>query len=97
MFGGIVSQEVGRFWKEDNLNTLRSSDPGAFIELNDPRSIKVAANFLILPHEMGTCPITETRVLAIRPHGRLKFAPYWYAMRVGGGAVRKVWLDGIRR
>ncbi len=41
--------------------------------------------------------ITITRVSAPGPDSERTFTPYRYAIRPGGGVVRRVWLDRIRR
>ena len=45
----------------------------------------------------GTRISTETRVLAVDPASRRRFALYWLVIRGGSGAIRRSWLHAIAR
>jgi hypothetical protein len=52
-----------------------------------------AMNFLI----DGSLLSTETRVFASTAKARRIFAVYWFAIRLGSGFIRRMWLRAIRR
>ena len=97
VFGGVVSDRIGRVWEKDNSKCMKFSCPAAFDDFHDEGYIKVAANMNIDPCEGGSMLTTYTRVRPTTAASRHSFTPYWYAIRLGGGMVRKAWLDGIRR
>jgi hypothetical protein len=71
---------------------------------NDPpREVVIATT---LPHDTeammnflvdGATVSTETRVRATTARGKRYFAVYWFAIRLGSGFIRRMWLRAIKR
>lgn len=97
VFGGIVPADIIRVWNEEAGRHILIRDRRQFEAFDDADCMKVAAHFLLVPEGGRTDLRAETRVAALSPRGRLMFAPYWFAIRIGGGIVRRVWLNGIKR
>lgn len=63
-----------------------------FQKMGNPKTVKVAMNFLLHNNVL----ITETRNLPTDNYARIFFTIYWSIIRFGSGLIRKSWLKGIR-
>jgi hypothetical protein len=55
-------------------------------------------NFLVVPDQYNRSNLsTETRVHARTARGKRLFALYWFAIRLGSGFLRRMWLRAIKR
>jgi hypothetical protein len=71
---------------------------GDFLELDRPGFCKAAMNFRLRDEGGGWIRLsTETRVLALDPSARRRFAVYWRVISPGSALIRKMWLEAIRR
>ncbi len=71
---------------------------GDFLEVDRPGFCKVAMNFRLREEGAGWVRLsTETRVLALDPSARRRFAVYWRVISPGSAFIRKMWLEAIRR
>ena len=87
----LVLGGVGRFWRLDGgLRRVGAPDWTAWAE---PGYAKAVTNLRAEPGRLST----ETRVQATDEGARRAFARYWFAIRVGSGAIRRDWLRAIRR
>ena len=70
---------------------------GDFVELDRPGFCKAAMNFRLREEGDGWIRLsTETRVLALDPSARRRFAVYWRMIAPGSALIRKMWLEAIR-
>jgi hypothetical protein len=77
------------------VTRLRAGD---FLELDRPGFCKVAMNFRLRDEGGGSVRLsTETRVLALDPSARRRFAVYWRVISPGSALIRRMWLEAIRR
>jgi hypothetical protein len=71
---------------------------GDFLGLDRPGFCKVAMNFQLRDEGSGWVRLsTETRVLALDPSARRRFAVYWRVISPGSALIRRMWLEAIRR
>jgi hypothetical protein len=69
-----------------------------FLELERPGFCKAAMNFQLRDEGGGWVRLsTETRVLALDPSARRRFAVYWRVISPGSALIRRMWLEAIRR
>lgn len=92
----IVSGLVGRFWQPDG-GLRQITDTDAFVKFCEHGTAKLAMNFLFLPEANGTRLVTETRVFCPDSRSQILFTPYWLAIRLGSGFIRKRYLRAIKR
>ena len=94
----IVFGLVGQFWKLNLGEAPHIPDPQAFLSFNHPAYAKVAANLLVTDIGDGhTKCSTETRVYALAPSTRRKFAFYWWIISMGSAFIRMLWLQAIKK
>jgi len=96
-FGGIVDSRIIEVWDAGTQRPRKLASMQEFIDFDEAKYLKVAAHFHVIEDGDYTRLEAETRVKALSPDGILRFAPYWYAIRMGGGLVRRAWLDGVKR
>lgn len=80
---------AGRFWRLDyGLQPL--DGPAAFLACNHPGLARLVLWFGVEALPDGRRVVhTCTRVLCHDWRARLLFAPYWYAIRLGSGLIRR--------
>ena len=72
--------------------------PWDFAEFDRPGFCKVAMNFRLRDEGGGWVRLTtETRVFALDPSARKRFAPYWRVISPGSAFIRRMWLNAVRR
>ncbi|QVN20644.1 hypothetical protein [Burkholderia pyrrocinia] len=86
---------VGRFWRP-TTDVRAIADATAFVRHDDPRDAKLVLRFEVVGLASGAyilrtetfihCPIARTRRL---------FTPYWLAIRLGSGWIRRRMLAAI--
>lgn len=88
---------IGRFWHLDyGLRTVADGD--AFMTFAETDAAKLVLSFLATDVGHGrTRLVTETRVFCPTAATRLKFLPYWIAIRPVSGLIRRRMLGSIRR
>ena len=93
----IVYGLVGRFWRPDyGLEPI--SDGAAFLAFETGHAAKLALSFRTQRDPDGrTRLVTETRVSCPSRAARLKFTPYWLAIRPVSGVLRRRTLASIKR
>lgn len=93
----IVFGLIGQFWKPDGGKALSIHEPNAFLAFDDARYAKVAANLFVQDIDGEVRCSTETRIHALAPATRRKFAFYWGIISMGSGIIRVLWLRAIKR
>jgi hypothetical protein len=100
--GEVPRQEVaigavGRFWRLTTNRPLPLKDRVDFMQFTAPGYARAAMSFRLVPEVGGTRLITETRVAGTDPASSRAFRRYWWVIRLGSGALRRVWLAAIAR
>ena len=90
----VVVGAIGRFWSPTGNKPIPTPDFTAFAE---PGYAKAAMNFTVTPERGGSLVATETRIVGTDAEATRKFRRYWFAIRLGSGAIRRSWLRAIRR
>jgi hypothetical protein len=90
----IVVGAIGRFWSPLRNRPHPSAD---FAGFDTPGYAKAAMNFAVTPERNGSRITTETRIVGTDPAATRKFRLYWLLIRLGSGAIRRSWLNAIRR
>jgi hypothetical protein len=90
----VVVGAIGRFWSPTGNRPLVTEDFGAF---DEPGYAKAAMNFAVKPEGDGSRITTETRIVGTDAAAARKFRRYWLLIRLGSGAIRRSWLNAIRR
>jgi hypothetical protein len=90
----VVVGAIGRFWSPTGNRPIAAPDFSTFAE---PGFAKAAMNFRVTPDGDGSRITTETRVVGTDAQATRKFRRYWFAIRLGSGAIRRSWLKAIRR
>ena len=62
-----------------------------------PKRALAAMNFLVLQDGAGVVLTTETRIVTSDRQAWLRFALYWFFIRLGSGFIRHMWLRAIRK
>jgi hypothetical protein len=94
----LVAGAVGRFWSPASnqpRTEVRTRDD--FVRFSSPGFVKAAMNFLVTAEGQGSRITTETRIAATDVTARARFRRYWLLIRVPSGAIRRSWLNAIRR
>jgi hypothetical protein len=86
---------VGRFWRLDG-GLVPIADADAFLRYAEAGVPKLVMNFSAEPDGNRTRLSTETRVYCPDAISQLCFTPYWYAIRLGSGLIRRRFLSRIR-
>lgn len=95
----IVLGQVGKFWQVRPVKAPRATvDPAAFAAFAEPGWARGAMSIQLTPTAGGTLVAAETRVATTDRASRLRFAPYWTLIRLGGaGLIRVELLQAIAR
>lgn len=96
-FGSTVSSNIIEVWNSESQKPRNIASKEEYALFHDSASLKVAAHFTVSTDGRHTVLEAETRVRAMDPKVVVKFAPYWYAIRIGGGIVRRALLEGVRK
>ncbi|MBG4586951.1 hypothetical protein I5F53_30025, partial [Pseudomonas aeruginosa] len=91
-----ASARGGRFWRAD-FALERIADGEHFRCYDQPGVAKLVLCFRCTPSASGTLLHTETRVFCPDRASRLRFTPYWLAIRPVSGLIRRRLLAGIER
>jgi hypothetical protein len=73
------------------------ADVGQFEAFNTPGYAKAAVDFRVLLEGDGCRVSTETRVFCTSPEALHAFKRYWLMVKWGSGAIRRSWLQAIKR
>lgn len=86
---------VGRFWRPTpDVRTI--ADAAAFVRHVDPRDAKLVLRFEVVGLPSGARLLrTETFVHCPSTRTRLLFLPYWFAIRLGSGWIRRRTLAAV--
>jgi hypothetical protein len=90
----IVVGAIGRFWSPTGNRPIAALDFSTFAE---PGYSKATMNFRVTPDGAGSRITTETRAVGTDAEATRKFRRYWFAIRLGSGAIRRSWLNAVRR
>jgi hypothetical protein len=94
----LVVGAAGRFWQVRGSDGVRRlGAPEAFAAFAEPGSARSAMNFSVTPEAGGARVRTETRIAGTDAAGTRAFRRYWWAIAPGSGAIRRSWLNAIRR
>ncbi|KVD07694.1 hypothetical protein WI80_18085 [Burkholderia ubonensis] len=86
---------VGRFWRLD-LGVRTIDDAAAFMRHADPRDAKLVLRFEVIECAHGAHALrTETFVHCPTTRTRLLFTPYWLAIRLASGWIRRRTLAAV--
>ena len=87
----------GKFWRQ--TRPLCTPGPAAFrTQPPAPGTARGVWNFHLIEQPDGsTLLTTETRVRCADRGARRRFLPYWYAIRLASGIIRRAMLRSIRR
>ncbi|RQR31971.1 MULTISPECIES: hypothetical protein [unclassified Burkholderia] len=86
---------VGRFWRPD-LGVRTVADAAAFIRHDDARDAKLVLRFEVIGRPSGLQLLrTETFVHCPTARTRLLFTPYWLAIRLASGWIRRRTLAAV--
>ena len=88
---------VGRFWRLD-LGICEISSAQEFELLDNPNAAKLVLRFQVIeyPKEIRTLR-TETFVYCPNTQAKVLFAPYWLAIRLASGWIRRRTLASIQK
>ena len=92
----LVLGLAGRFWRLDfGLHPIPDAD--AFRHIDVPGIARLVMIYTLAPRADGQFDlVTETRVFCPDRTSRLCFTPYWYAIRLGSGFIRRRMLKMVR-
>lgn len=94
----LVLGTVGQFWSLRGGPSPALSTPEAFAPFNEAGYAKAAMNFYLEASANASVRLTtETRILALDPDSRRKFARYWRLIYPGSALIRRMWLQAIKR
>ncbi|CAG2323819.1 MULTISPECIES: hypothetical protein [Burkholderia] len=86
---------VGRFWRP-TPDVRAVADADAFVRHDDPRDAKLVLRFEVVGLASGAHILrTETFVHCPSARTRWLFTPYWLAIRVGSGWIRRRTLAAV--
>ncbi|WP_255261971.1 MULTISPECIES: hypothetical protein [unclassified Pseudomonas] len=88
---------AGRFWRPD-LDACLVADAPAFMSLDDSRVARLVLRFQVIEQAEGARTLrTETFVFCPNTRTRWLFTPYWLAIRLASGWIRRRTLATIQR
>jgi hypothetical protein len=90
----IAVGAVGRFWSPLGNRPCVVQD---FAGFDEPGFAKAVLNFRVAAEGDGSRITTETRIVGTDAAASRKFRRYWLLIRLGSGAIRRSWLNAIRR
>lgn len=93
----MVLGTAGRFWSLTG-GSVRITSPEEFLALADPSVARAVMNFAVAEEEQGWSRVTtETRIAALSPVARRRFAAYWRLIYPGSSLIRVGWLAAVKR
>jgi hypothetical protein len=101
-FLGRDSSEIaiglaGHFWRLTDAVLPPFPDAAHFAAFSEPGVPKLVTNFRTHPEGEVTCLSTETRVFCPDKRSRILFTPYWIAIRLISGSMRRRFLATVKR
>lgn len=95
----LVVGTVGQFWKLRGSSSPKLANAQEFLAFNQLDYAKAAMNFYLDDQARdGTVTLrTETRIYALDPIARKKFARYWHVIYPGSALIRREWLRAIQQ
>ncbi len=93
----LVVGTVGAFWSLRGGPSVTLASAEEFVAFARPGYAKAAMNFSMEPTDGRIRLRTETRILAMDPTSRRRFARYWRMIHGGSVLIRRAWLAAIRR
>lgn len=93
----LVLGEVGQPWRVTTTPSRLVTGPEEFAAFATSGFVKVAVNFMAVPHASGSILTTQTRILATDASARRRFGWYWRAIGWGSALIRRSWLAAIAR
>ncbi len=87
---------AGRFWRRD-FGLASIADADGFRAFAEPGVPKLLLTFQAQANAGGSLLCTETRVHCPDLASRLRFWPYWLAIRLASGLIRRQMLAAIER
>ncbi|TAM56019.1 MAG: hypothetical protein EPN57_00835 [Paraburkholderia sp.] len=88
---------AGRFWRPD-LDICRIASAREFEALDDPRVAKLVLRFQVIAHQHCIHTLrTETFVYCGNARTKTLFTPYWLAIRLASGWIRRRTLTSIQQ
>lgn len=92
----LVLGLAGRFWRAD-FGIHAMTDARAFRTFEAHGVARLVMVYTLAPRADGLFDlVTETRVHCPDRTSRLLFAPYWFAIRMGSGLIRRRILSTVR-
>jgi len=89
---------AGKFWSIAHNAPVRFESAAEFLDFDTPGYAKTIARLDAIDLGNGTTRVeTETLVHGTDAASTKKFAPYWFVIRLGSGAIRRSWLAAIAR
>lgn len=93
----VVFGLVGCFWRPD-FGLVRVADAAEFAACKSSGIAKLVMSYTVQPHAGGTWRLqTETRVWCPDWNSKLRFFPYWIAIRLASGWIRRRILVQVKR
>ena len=93
----LVLGVVGQFWSLRGGASPVLSSLADFAAFETPGYAKAAMNFRLEPLGAGRVRVTtETRIRALDPDARKRFARYWRLVHPGSALIRRIWLRAIK-
>ena len=94
----LIVGGIGQPWKLRGGQDVPVADAAALSAFDRPGFVVIAASFEVEPAGEGRARLrTETRVQPTDPAAARAFRPYWYAIRIGSGLIRRDLLGAARR
>jgi len=93
----VISAGPSQAWKWRGGATPPVVDAQHFADWADAGWIKVAMEFRLDAVDGGTRLSTETRVTPTDPTTARRFAPYWWAIRLGSTLIRREVIAAVAR
>ncbi len=95
----LVVGTIGRFWVLRGGSAARATNAAEFAAFSQPGYAKAATNFYVAERNRAgqVRLVTETRIVALDPIARKKFARYWRIIYPGSALIRRAWLRAIKR
>ncbi|MBJ7604038.1 MAG: hypothetical protein JF888_12725 [Candidatus Dormibacteraeota bacterium] len=93
----LVAGAAGQPWRLAGGETADVVDLAGFRAFRRPGFVLMATSFELEAVSEGTRLTTETRVQPTDATAARAFRPYWWAIRVGSGLIRRDVLHAVRR
>lgn len=99
LMGFYYPSAVSRDEKRELLQEYDRARPQSLADFRADRPgwTRLALNFLLVEEGACTRLSTETRAFSADERARRRFAPYWWAIRLGSGLIRREMLRVIAR